>query len=136
MPLAHSIARKVTPTILAKVYCQWVRLCALAVPLKFAPLFELGIGTVLTLDFVNRTARPVGLRRHEQRLVPHLKVFEDLVPFLVHFLLLRLLLHAAISAVLLFLYAPLYPDQLPVRSFYRPPLLETLPEQRSAVNVL
>jgi hypothetical protein len=35
-----------------------------------------------------------------------------------------------------FLHAPLYPDQLSVRSFYRPSLLETRPQQGSVVNSL
>lgn len=65
VPLARVTAREVVPTILAEVYCERVRLHALAVPLEFAPLLELGVGTESALDLANRPACPVGLRRHE-----------------------------------------------------------------------
>ena len=66
---------------------------------------------------------------------PVLRSFGIFEAFLLHFILLLLLrLHCALSAVRHFLHTPLYPDQLSVRSFFRPPLLETWPQQGSMVK--
>jgi hypothetical protein len=63
--LARVTAREVISAILAEVDGERVRLRAVAVPLEFAPLLELSIGTKPALDLTNRPACLVGLRRCE-----------------------------------------------------------------------
>jgi hypothetical protein len=62
VPLAQVTACETVPAILAKVDREQVRFHALAVPLEFAPLPELGVRTVSVLDLAasrfSRTAPP------------------------------------------------------------------------------
>jgi hypothetical protein len=104
------------------------------VALEVFPRLELGIRTEPALDLANRPTCPVGLRGCEQRLVPSLEYSWDFEELVIHLFLLLLLLHGATDVVHRFLYTPLDPNQLSVRSFYRISLLETRSQQGSRVN--
>ena len=83
-------------------------------------------GTEPALDLANRATSPGGLRRREQRLVPHLERSRKLV---LRFLLLLLLL---LQRFLLHWHTPHNPNP----HLFHPPLLETRSLQGSVLNSL
>src|SRR5260370_31892043 len=134
VPLKGVGASEIVATLVAEVDFQRVRLRGLAMALKLLEVLQLRVRAEATFDPLDCPAREVGLRsleEHPELWFEYTWYLEELVGFLLT------LLHHAANMVLSFLInTPLDPSWLPIRSIYRPILLETRSRQELVVNSL